>query len=553
METEAPASSSQEARPVPQEAQPMEESRPVRLAEELIDPSTPQVTKERRIGSKAGSPGYTLGGKAINVVQTFMIAMMHVSVAAVQGVYYGHRSGMPLDARLVEIGRAKERALMEELGVFKRVPRSEARGKKVRAQWLDDERTDESGQPAVRSRLVAMEVAWESRSDCFVGTPCLACVRLVLAFASLWTDRALAKMIAIHDISVAFFHALLDGDIWVDPPASEGEPKEVVWQLLRALNGTRRAAFLFQRYLIDSLVFMGFTRVKVAAQFFAHEKGMVIAVHGDDIMAAGTPSSLDWLDEGLKQFFMLKVVARVGPDWLGGVPECRFTKRWATWTGSGYQWEADNKHVDSVIGYDGHADRQAPARQIAPGSNHVGKSNRNSADLLDENARAEYISMAPTAHYLAADRPDIMYTTGVSMGKLSEPTELQRLQLQRLGSYMRLVPRIVWDYPCSTDFSKEIYCEVDSDWAQDPDTRRSVGGGFAWWGPYLLDAWCGQHHSVSLSSAEAELHEVVNGASHGLFLSNVLAECGYETTVRIGSDSSVAAGISTRLGAGRVR
>ena len=78
----------------------------------------------------------------------------------------------------------------------------------------------------------------------------------------------------------------------------------MVWQLQRAIYGTRRAAFLFQRYVIDSLVAMGFVCVKVAAQFFAHVgRSLLVAVHGDDFMAAGSREELDWLDEGLSQYF----------------------------------------------------------------------------------------------------------------------------------------------------------------------------------------------------------------------------------------------------------
>ena len=138
------------------------------------------------------------------------------------------------------------------------------------------------------------------------------------------------------------------------------------------------------------------------------------------------------------------------------------------------------------------------------------------------------------------------------MRTLEEPTVLQRLQLERLGSYLKTCPELQWDLVYQ-EGPREVCVEVDSDWAQCPRTRRSTGGGFVFWGKHLLDSYCGHHQNIALSSAEAELHELVNGAAHGLFLSHVLVEMGVaDVVVKVGSDSSAALGISHRLGSGRV-
>ena len=71
-------------------------------------------------------------------------------------------------------------------------------------------------------------------------------------------------------MSVAFCHALLDEDVRVDPPAGEKDEHGVVRQLKKALCGTRRAAPLFQEYVIQAMVKIGFAVVCVAAQTFYH-------------------------------------------------------------------------------------------------------------------------------------------------------------------------------------------------------------------------------------------------------------------------------------------
>jgi hypothetical protein len=249
---------------------------------------------------------------------------------------------------------------------------------------------------------------------------------------------------------------------------------------------------------------------------------------------------------------VLKKLPRVGPPELGGSESGRFTKRWITFAKGTFQWSADEIHIQKVIEYCC-ADRRTTERVIGPGSKTIGKAMKNAADELEGMSWSEYRTMAPPAHYVAADRPDIQYTTAVLMRSLDSPTVLQQQQLFRLGAYLNKHPVLLWIFEYQ-EMPVEVYVEVDSDWAQCPRTRRSTGGGLVIWGKHLLDAYVGQEQSVSLSSAESELHQMVQGAARGLHLRNILAEV-LETAprVRVGSDASAAIGITARLGAGRVR
>ena len=129
----------------------------------------------------------------------------------------------------------------------------------------------------------------------------------------------------------------------------------------RALYRTRRAAFLFRQYVIDWLGVVGFTRVSVAAQFFFHVgRQILLVIHGDDFAAAAVREQLDWLDEVLGQFFLIKVIGRVGPPEEGGQEEGFFTKRRVGWNPKGFSWEADGRHIDRVVAY---SDRGARLRK----------------------------------------------------------------------------------------------------------------------------------------------------------------------------------------------
>ena len=58
---------------------------------------------------------------------------------------------------------------------------------------------------------------------------------------------------------------------------------------------------------------------------------------------------------------------------------------------------------------------------------------------------------------------------------------------------------------------------------------------------------------MSLSCAEAELHEFVDGAARGLCIRNVLQATELRAVVRTGKDSSAAVRITQRLRGARVR
>ena len=57
--------------------------------------------------------------------------------------------------------------------------------------------------------------------------------------------------------------------------------------------------------------------------------------------------------------------------------------------------------------------------------------------------------------------------------------------------------------------------------------------------------------SVALSSAESELAAAVRGVTEGLFLQNLLRFFDHEISLRLGTDSSAALGVTQRLGAGK--
>ena len=165
---------------------------------------------------------------------------------------YDARTGEKLDSEEVRKGRAKEVRELDEFEVKMEVDESEMRstqGKKIWSKWVETRKDPNS--PAIRCRVCATEVnTGESGSDTSAATPPLKCVRLILIWAASYKPkRANASMIiAVSDISVAFFHGKVRKVIYVVPP-KDLRKKGKIWRLLKSPHGTRGASQVFATYV----------------------------------------------------------------------------------------------------------------------------------------------------------------------------------------------------------------------------------------------------------------------------------------------------------------
>ena len=97
----------------------------------------------------------------------------------------------------------------------------------------------------------------------------------------------------------------------------------------------------------------------------------------------------------------------------------------------------------------------------------------------------------------------------------------------------------------------DIY--TDSDWAGCRKSRKSTSGGCILRGDHCLKTWSKTQAIVAKSSAEAELYEVVRGATEALGMSSLLADMGLETRMQLHLDAAAAKGIVERRGLSKVR
>ena len=239
--------------------------------------------------------------------------------------------------------------------------------------------------PFVRSRLVAMEVAHGVRFDTFSGTAPLKCIKIIISrAASIKNTRGEhSRVLALYNIIVAFWHALLPEDepIAMYPPRGE-EEAGYMWQMKRAMYGTRRASRLFHEHMKGVLKEAGYAALKVCHQdYHCLETDSMAAIRGDDIIAEGEPDKLDRLDEVLTQLVVYI-------------------------NGQGFEWLEDPKHLAAIIR---NRSKVGAKPQSSPGSKDLGKSDPEALDELEEVEGKLYQQDTGISFYVSSGRFDIQF------------------------------------------------------------------------------------------------------------------------------------------------
>ena len=154
--------------------------------------------------------------------------------------------------------------------------------------------------------------------------------------------------------------------------------------------------------------------------------------------------------------------------------------------------------------------------------------------------------------YMAQDRADLGFVSSYLAGRMSNPKEGGDAGIKRVIRYLLKRPRCVLNFPIQDSVGQlDIY--VDSDWVNDPVTRKRVSGGVITRGRHSLHWWSRRQATVALSSCEAELNALVKGACEGLFFSQVCELFQESMSLHMKSDSSAARGVLLRSGSGKLK
>ena len=379
----------------------------------------------------------------------------------------------------------------------------------------------------MRSRLVAQQYNWAKRDDVTQNTPPLVAARLLVSKAASFGHKVgpEARCLAVWDCSVAFYHAPLGEDIVVVPPKGLC-PEGFVWQLRRAMNGTRKASLAFGSVVTEELVAMPaapFAEVVVSPMCF-YSKGLDVAllVHGDDFFAEGRAEALLQVDEYLRSKFRINLVSLAGPR---QEKEIKFLKRVITYGPDGWTWTGDPAHRKQLVDELNFGGAKGAA---TPGSKATAANDPHREDTLTPQRAEKYRSLAGRLLYHSLDGPRVQFDTGLVMRGMSTPRVLDEARLHRAVRYLAGAPGVDWLFRWQgVGEALKLYGLADADHAADDESRRSVSCSQEFLGGHLLDQEVGRQTCVAISSGESEFHALTLCAARLIFAKSLADGFGF--------------------------
>ena len=427
------------------------------------------------------------------------------------------------------------------------MPRSEAVGKYVTTRWEEIPKFKQ-GKWIIRSRFVAREFRWQQphRDDIFGVTSSSNTARVL--------DLLLAKNehynAYLADVECAFFHAPEPDACCVEPPPewlAEHPGVDWVWVLERQLYGRQKAPRLFGDFASGVIVDkVGFLRCPEVPHIYHHVKEQVtLEVHVDDFYAVGPGNAAGRLLEEIAKHMTMIIE---GPYNLEN-PEFVHLKRKRTIAKEGVWIQGSGNHLKKLLELCG-LDETSKSRET-PMTKEV--ATLEPTEALEGDDIRRYRAIVGVLMYVSTDRPDVQYAVNELAMCMACPTARALEGAKHLTRYLLGTRHMALLFTRTLEGCDDVVVMTDSDWAKDPQTRKSRSAAHVYVGDCLLYSFTRRQSVIAQSSGEAELYATAAGVSEGILLRKVLAFSGMVLGLRTLSDSAANNAMTHRLGVGRVR
>ena len=403
------------------------------------------------------------------------------------------------------------------------------------------------GDGTCRCRLVVRgyDQLIDDPDDTYASTPSLLTLKtlLTLAVARGWH-------ITLADISTAFLHALVDGDVWVLPPVEYYPEGGVVWKLKRALYGLKNAPALWQTHLAATLEAQGFQRMKSDPNLYFHAgRKVYVLCYVDDLMLFGAKKDVDAIVASLQKELLLRITGELVEG-----SEATFLGRKMRRTPTSVEMYMSATYVEGMLAEAGMSTcKPAPS----PGTDALKKVSE-TAEALNPEEHKRYRKLVGQLLWMCNLRMDIMYAVKELSRGLASPTTDHWAKLKHLLRYLAGTKEYVQELRPNIRLSEkhsslDVHTYVDSDWAGDPDTRRSTSGVATYLLGVNLQSHSRTQQTIALSSGEAELYAIGGGAADALFLRSLLLESRLIPKVHLflHTDSTAGKSMASRYGTSR--
>ena len=424
---------------------------------------------------------------------------------------------------------SNENTRMKEHDVFEVVPRSEVPtwAKVITSTWAMKKKANGTRRGRVNARgfeMVDGEHYDEDAKAAPVVQKITICIVMVLMLMAGWMSR-------VVDVRGAFLHGTFEKDrkVYMEVPQGFEKfyPGNVVLLLKKTLYGTKQAARAFWLKLLAVLKLMHYQRNKAdpCLYYCWTEWGLCLMISWvDDIFIAGPKEAVDMVATDIQKHFEI--------DDQGELHE---------YVGCKIDWDKEQgriKWTQPVLlqsfkdEFDLPTTGREPMTPATPGE-VLQKTEEGSE--LDEQPHSIYRQgVGKLLHMGRWSRPEIGNAVRELTRMASKPAMAHLKAMYRLMQYCVntenrgrvLKPTRSWDG--QKEFKFRIRGRSDSDYAKDPETRRSVTG----YAVFLEDAQIAEasrmQKSVTLSVTEAEYVAGTDCAQEMLFGMRILESTGLQ-------------------------
>ena len=377
-----------------------------------------------------------------------------------------------------------------EMQAFRVIEKPDAGVKPLKCKWvLKRKRTKEGHIERYKARLVAKGFTQQKGIDyneVFASVVKHSTVRAILAMAAV-KDYEIEQI----DVKTAFLNGPLEEDIYMEIPEFYEFGKNKVLKLMRALYGLKQAARAWHMELSRVLKKHGFEVSYADPSLFVFLRGGIrsfLLIYVDDGLVIGIKEEVHQIISILADEFDIR---RLGAAsfFLAMVMQRDRENRTITLN--------QKKYTEKILQRAGMAEAKP---QSIPLAVNLKLSSEGDDPMNDPSGYAEIVGML--MYLSTCTRPDIAHVVGLLARFMAKPRVEHWQCVKWVLQYLKKTQSLGLLYGATDELKFEGYS--DSDYAADPDKRRSTGGfvfmfagGAVEWSSKLLP-------TVATSTMEAE-------------------------------------------------
>ena len=388
--------------------------------------------------------------------------------------------------------------------------------KVIPTKWVFKIKTDADGNiERYKARLVVKgyrQIEGIDYDEVFAPVSKYATLRTVLALAS-------SRDYEIHqvDIKNAFVQGALKEEVWIGQPEGYSAAPGLACRLIKALYGLKQAPRAWHSRLDEELIAMGFTPSDADASLYTHaDKEAYILIYVDDILiiTAGTALLIN-IKERLSSVFDARDLGEA-TYYLGmRITRDRIEKSIKV---------THEKMINELASKFDLAECTPRDIPMSPGI----KLNKGDGEPLDTSLYP-YSSLVGALLYLSVtSRPDISFAVGALSRFMSCPTSVHWGVAKGVLRYLAGKPDFGITFRGS-DTTLIGLC--DSDYAADPDTRRSTTGYVFTFNGGAITWSSKRQPTIAASTTEAEYMAAAAAVKEALWLRKLMRALKIDTGV----------------------